>query len=111
MPSSEALATYLHQKFQSDDSSDGGLHSEYGFQIPKQKDATPFSSKHVCRESDTPHAKSTDGNDSNSSYSFEDEKLLLPGDITEMNKFCEDSEKSSKLQINVSLPIVSVQIK
>lgn len=113
MPSAAALATYLQQKFQSDDSSDGGLHSDIGFQMPKQKDSTPFSSKHVWRESDTPHSrtKSDETNDNSGNNTVEDEKLLIPGDITEMNKFCDDAEKTSKLQINVLLPVVSLQLK
>lgn len=109
----EALINYLQQKLQSDDSSDGGLHSDIGFQMPKQKDATPFSSKQVWRESDTPHSRSNpnQGDDGNTNNNVEDEKLLIPGDTIEMNKFCEEAEKSSKLQINVFLPVVSSQLK
>lgn len=110
-PSMEALIAYLQQKVQNDDSSDGGTHSDIGFQMHKQKEATPFSSKHVCRESDTPHSKAPDSNEPAGTATVEDEKLLLPGDVTEMNKFCEEAEKSSKLQINVTLPVVSVQLK
>lgn len=113
MPLAEALVTYLTQKFQSDDSSDGGLHSDIGFQMPRHKDATPFSSKHVWRESDTPHSRSNpnQSHDGNGNNSVEDEKLLIPGDTAEMNKFCDDAEKSSKLRIDVSLPVISVQLK
>lgn len=107
----ETLIAYLNQKFQSDDSSDGGLHSDIGFQLPKQKDATPFSSKHVWRESDTPHSRSNSNNDGNGNNSVEDEKLLIPGDSAEMNKFCDEAEKSSKLKIDINLPIVSLQLK
>lgn len=113
LPSLQALATYLQQKLQSDDSSDGGLHSDIGFQIPKQKDSLPFSSKHVWRESDTPHSRSktSEANDGSANNNVEDEKLLIPGDTAEMNKFCEEAEKSSKLQINISLPVLSLQLK
>lgn len=81
--------------------------------MPKQKDSTPFSSKHVWRESDTPHSRTNnnEANESTGNNTMEDEKLLIPGDTTEMNKFCDDAEKTSKLQINVFLPVASLQLK
>lgn len=117
------MATYLQKQQQSDDSSDGGLHSDIGFQIPKQKDPTPFSSKQVWRESDTPHSKSSTehiytaassagtATSSSAHNTSDDQKLLMPGDIAEMSKFCDDAQNSSKLQVNVTLPIVSLQLK
>lgn len=121
VPSLEVLTAYLQKQQQSDDSSDGGLQSDIGFQIPKSKDPTPFSSKQVWRESDTPHSKASteqihtasnaSATGSSTHNSSEDQKLLMPGDITEMNKFCDDAQNSSKLQVNITLPIVSLQLK
>lgn len=75
----------------------------------------------MWRESDTPHSKSstehihTSSNNgatgSGTQTNSEDQKLLMPGDITEMNKFCDDAQNSSKCQVNVTLPIVSLQLK
>lgn len=78
--------------------------------FPKSSDPTPFSAKHVWRESDTPHAKAEDATKSTQNIT-EDEKLLIPGDINEMNKFCDDAEKTSKIKINLSLPIISLQFR
>jgi hypothetical protein len=66
------------------------------------KEQTPFSSKRVCRESDTPHSKQT---------TDDPETLLIPGDKEEMAAFCEQAIKSSKLQISITLPVVSLQLK
>ncbi|XP_037027616.1 autophagy-related protein 2 homolog B [Bradysia coprophila] len=84
-------------QYRSSDDSDGD-----NIGIAKPKEQTPFSSKRVCRESDTPHAKQA---------SEETETLLIPGDKTEMDTFCEDAMKSSKIQIKVSLPVISLQLK
>lgn len=95
----------------SDDSSDGH-HSDFSFNIADSNEATPFSSKHVWRESDTPHAKNDDGNDCNrSQHLADDEKLLIPGDISEMNKFSDEATETSRLRINVLLPVVSIQLR
>lgn len=84
----------------SDDSDGGNGHESIGITIPKEK--TPFSSKRVCRESDTPHPKQSPD---------DTEIMLMPGDKTEMDNFCEDAMKSSKIQIKVSLPVISLQLK
>lgn len=84
----------------SDDSDGGNGHDNIG--ISKPKEQTPFSSKRVCRESDTPHSKQS---------SEETETMLIPGDKTEMDNFCEDAMKTSKIQIKVSLPVISLQLK
>lgn len=110
LPSIQTIVANLQKQQPSDDSSDGGLHSDFGFHLPKPNEPTPFSAKHVWRESDTPHAKTDDGTKSTQNIT-DDEKLLMPGDITEMSKFCDDAEKTSRLKINVSLPIVSFQLR
>lgn len=109
-PSSHTIATHIQKQQPSDDSSDGGLHTEFGVNFPKSSDPTPFSAKHVWRESDTPHSKTDDTTKSTQNIT-EDEKLLIPGDITEMNKFCDDAEKTSKIKIILNLPIVSLQLR
>jgi autophagy-related protein 2 len=43
--------------------------------------------------------------------SDESETLLIPGDRDEINSFCDNAMKFSKIQIKVDLPIVSVQLK
>ncbi|CRL03003.1 CLUMA_CG016444, isoform A [Clunio marinus] len=70
--------------------------------INLSKDSTPFGTKKVCRESDTPHGKSDED---------ESETLLIPGDRDEINNFCDNAMKFSKIQIKVDLPVVSVQLK
>lgn len=87
----------------SDDSDSGNGHDNIGITI-KPKEQTPFSSKRVCRESDTPHSKQ-------SSEDVETETMLIPGDKTEMDNFCDDAMKSSKLQIKIALPVVTLQLK
>lgn len=89
--------------------------------MPKSKDPTPFSAKQVWRESDTPHSKSSNehiysassggGGGGSSSNNSDDQKLLMPGDITEMNKFCEVAQNSAKVRVDITLPIVSLQLK
>lgn len=101
----------LQKQQPSDDSSDGGVHSDFSFEMPVSSEPTPFSAKHVWRESDTPHSKTDDNGPKSTQNIADDEKLLIPGDVTEMNKFCDDAEKTSKLKIIVSLPIVSVQLR
>ncbi|XP_031632964.1 autophagy-related protein 2 homolog B [Contarinia nasturtii] len=109
IPTLETIARNLQKQQPSDDSSDGGHHSEFSFNMSNSNEPTPFSAKHVWRESDTPHAKTDDAN--RSQNLADDEKLLIPGDITEMNDFCDDSEATSKLKIIVSLPVVSLQLR
>jgi hypothetical protein len=88
----------------------------------RDKESTPFSSKKVCRESDTPHSKENEGNFVEFSgfvdhlkspfYSTDDsETLLLPGDSAEMSSFCEKALKFSKFQIKIYLPVISLQMK
>lgn len=105
----DLIARNLQKQQPSDDSSDGGHHSDFSFHISNSNEPTPFGAKHVWRESDTPHAKTDDG--TKSQNLADDEKLLIPGDITEMNKFCDDTEATSKLKIIVNLPIVSLQLR
>lgn len=113
LPTIETIVNNLQKQQPSDDSSDGGHHSDFSFHMTSSNEPTPFSAKHVWRESDTPHSKNDESaTGSKSSQNLaDDEKLLIPGDISEMNQFCEDAEKTSKLKIIVSLPIVSLQLR
>lgn len=76
-------------------------------------ESSPFSAKHVWRESDTPHR--TDDHEPSAGKSSQniadDEKLLIPGDSTEINHFCDESEETSQLKIIVTLPTVSLQLR
>uniref|UniRef100_A0A6B2EBD1 Autophagy-related protein 2 n=1 Tax=Phlebotomus kandelakii TaxID=1109342 RepID=A0A6B2EBD1_9DIPT len=68
----------------------------------KKPNPTPFSSKRVCRESDTPHKKNP--ND-------DTETLIIPGDSAEMSTFCDFAYKNSRLRIKINLPLVSLQLR
>lgn len=103
----ETIARNLQKQQASDDSSEGHQ-SDFSFNMSNSNEASPFSSKHVWRESDTPHAKT---DDANRSMTSDDEKLLIPGDINEIKEFCDDTEATSKLKIIVSLPVVSFQLR
>ncbi|XP_059616173.1 autophagy-related protein 2 homolog B-like [Phlebotomus argentipes] len=70
--------------------------------VQKKPNPTPFSSKRVCRESDTPHKKSS--ND-------DTETLIIPGDSMEMSNFCDFAYKNSRLRIKINLPLVSLQLR
>lgn len=95
------------QNRSSDDGSDGGCNSLLDTILLSNKpgDLTPFSTKQNHRESDTPHT--THINDDH----HKENPPLLPGDKIEMSRFCEESTKTSRIQIQVVLPIVSVQVK
>ncbi|XP_055847231.1 autophagy-related protein 2 homolog A [Episyrphus balteatus] len=67
----------------------------------RSREYVPFSSKRVCRQSDTPHPNIN---------KEECETILLPGDSQEMRKFCDTAMKTSKLQIKISLPTALIQV-
>lgn len=80
------------------------------FAKPNKSDPTPFSSKRVLRESETRHSKDESSSSSNTTPS-DPESFIIPGDNIEMNDFCDKTMKLSKVQIEVDLPIVSLQLK
>uniref|UniRef100_A0A182K4W6 Autophagy-related protein 2 n=1 Tax=Anopheles christyi TaxID=43041 RepID=A0A182K4W6_9DIPT len=94
-----------HRSYEESDS-DPTSGESFGVTTGRCKENTPFSAKRVCRESDTPHSKT-----STTGTSDTPETLTLPGDNDEMNTFCSCAMKRSKLQIRVDLPIVSLQLK
>ena len=93
-----------HPKSGDDTDSDPASEESIKFKINRDKESTPFSAKKVCRESDTPHSNDNDDES-------ETETLLIPGETEEMNKFCDEAMKFSKIQIKVYLPVISVQLK
>lgn len=103
LPSDRILQESCQSGRGSDDSDSGPTSGEsIGVNTPKEEDATPFSSKRVCRESDTPHKKQATENP---------ETLIIPGDKAEMDSFCENSMKTAKIQIKICLPVVSLQLR
>lgn len=84
--------------------------------LPKSREYSPFSSKRVCRESDTPHSKqkgndTTGSNGNNKGDNSDSENIKIPGDKEEMDRFADDAARYSKIQIRVFLPLVSLQLK
>lgn len=97
------LQELRNRNFQNEDTdSDPTSGESIGLSPPKHKEETPFSSKKACRESDTPHQKQN---------ADDPETMLIPGDREEMNTFCENAMKSSKLRMKLDLPVVSLQLK
>lgn len=52
-----------HQSKKDDSDSDPASSESFKIKPNLEKDTTPFSKKRVCRESDTPHNKSDEGNE------------------------------------------------
>lgn len=101
-PNDEFLAKNSPQSRTSDEESGPFSNESIGILNPNQAEQTPFTSRRICRESDTPHSKtSTD----------DAETLLIPGDRVEMSKFCDNAMKSAIIQIHITLPTVSLQLK
>ncbi|XP_021929227.1 autophagy-related protein 2 homolog B-like isoform X2 [Zootermopsis nevadensis] len=67
-----------------------------------QKEPSPFSSKKVIHESDTPHGRSN--------QSAEGEELMIPGDKQEMTEFIDYASRNSRIQLEISLPCASIQL-
>lgn len=78
-------------------------HSMDGFgDMRDDKNPSPFSSKRVVHESDTPHTRpQTDG---------ATEELIIPGDRQEMLNFIEHSTRSSRIRLELFVPTLSVQL-
>ncbi|XP_012255190.2 autophagy-related protein 2 homolog A [Athalia rosae] len=72
---------------------------------------SPFSSKRVVHESDTPHSKPQTQNDRNNYPDHrEGEELVIPGSRQEMLDFIEEGIRGSRIQLEIGLPSVSIQI-
>ncbi|KAK7872956.1 hypothetical protein R5R35_004266 [Gryllus longicercus] len=74
---------------------------------------SPFSSKRVVHESDTPHsrAKQHSGQpESAGNATAAGEELIIPGDKQEMASFMEYASQSTRLHLEMSLPSASVHL-
>ncbi|KOC64737.1 Autophagy-related protein 2 like protein B [Habropoda laboriosa] len=71
---------------------------------------SPFSSKRVIHESDTPHSRPHAQGDKNDSEQREGEELIIPGSREEMQEFMDEGIHSSRIQLEIYFPCVSVQI-
>ncbi|XP_014472680.1 PREDICTED: autophagy-related protein 2 homolog A isoform X2 [Dinoponera quadriceps] len=93
---------------QLEDSSEGEPDSSLDESLEKtpKHEPSPFSSKRVIRESDTPHSRSHEQTEKQS----EGEELIIPGNRQEMLEFMEEGTRDSRLQLDISLPCVSLQI-
>ncbi|KAJ8968662.1 hypothetical protein NQ314_002185, partial [Rhamnusium bicolor] len=77
--------------------------SYYGaFEYQSNPQPGPFSAKKVVHESDTPHSKP---------QKDEAEELILPGEKHEMEEFIKSTMKSSKIHVDIYLPMISIQLK
>ncbi|KAH0569025.1 autophagy-related protein 2 homolog B [Cotesia glomerata] len=78
---------------------------------PARHQPSPFSSKRVIHESDTPHSESQAHTGSKDDHEHrEGEELIIPGNRQEMLEFMEEGTQGSRVQIDISLPCLSVQI-
>lgn len=65
------------------------------------KEPGPFCAKRMLHESDTPHGKAPQD---------DSEEVVIPGDKKEMDNFIELTTQSSRIQLDMFLPVVSVQL-
>ncbi|KAG5882217.1 hypothetical protein JTB14_024728 [Gonioctena quinquepunctata] len=76
--------------------------SFYGaFENQSNVESGPFSSKKVVHESDTPHSKP---------QKDDTDELLIPGDKHEIDEFIKSTSLCSKIQVEVFLPMISLQL-
>ncbi|XP_076234909.1 autophagy-related 2 [Calliopsis andreniformis] len=71
---------------------------------------SPFSSKRVIHESDTPHSRPHSQGDKDESEQREGEELIIPGSREEMLEFMDEGIRGSRIQLEINFPCVSVQI-
>ncbi|XP_031784416.1 autophagy-related protein 2 homolog A [Nasonia vitripennis] len=73
---------------------------------------SPFSSKRVIHESDTPHSRSNQNQSENKEGTEhrEGEELIIPGNRQEMTEFIEEGTRNSRIQVEIGLPCASIQI-
>lgn len=83
--------------------SDPMTHSLYdAFENQGNSEPGPFSAKRVVHESDTPH---------NKHHKDENEELVIPGDKSELEDFVQSTSSNVETLVEVTLPIVSVQLQ
>lgn len=110
LESLHAATTAASTQNRSSDDSDGCPSMDY-IGLPKSREYSPFSSKRVCRESDTPHSKQSSDTTGNAGTTGDPESIKIPGDKEEMERFADDAARYSRIQIRVFLPLVSLQLK
>ncbi|CAK9813594.1 Autophagy-related protein 2 homolog B [Anthophora quadrimaculata] len=71
---------------------------------------SPFSSKRVIHESDTPHSRPHAQGEKNDSEQRGGEELIIPGSREEMLEFMDEGIHSSRIQLEIYFPCVSVRI-
>ena len=95
-----------------EDNSDGELESSIDDPLentPKHQ-PSPFSSKRVIHESDTPHSRPSNEGGKEHLDQKEGEELIIPGSRQEMTEFIEEASHFSRIQLEISLPCASIQI-
>ncbi|XP_015584958.1 autophagy-related protein 2 homolog B [Cephus cinctus] len=95
-----------------EDSSEGEPESSLDDTLEKtpRHQPSPFSSKRVVHESDTPHSKPHGQGDKDGTEHREGEELIIPGNRQEMMEFIEEGTRGARIQLEIGLPCVSVQI-
>ena len=93
-----------------EDSSEGDPDSSLDdtLERPPTHQPSPFSSKRVIHESDTPHSDAHTSPAKDDTEHREGEELVIPGNRQEMQEFID--EGTGKVQVDISLPCLSVQI-
>ncbi|XP_065221759.1 autophagy-related protein 2 homolog A [Planococcus citri] len=84
----------------------------------QKQEPSPFTNKMIMRESDTSHlrdnnpshSKESDPQSSRSGSNSEAEEIILPGSKEEIGEFIEDASHNALLQVDVTLPSVTIQI-
>ncbi|XP_014205961.1 autophagy-related protein 2 homolog B [Copidosoma floridanum] len=93
-----------------EDSSEGEPESmEDSMEHQLKYQPSPFSSKKIIHESDTPHSKRTYEKKDGAEVR-EGEEVITPGNKAEMNEFIEEGTRSSRIRLEIGLPCASVQI-
>ncbi|XP_058807955.1 autophagy-related protein 2 homolog B isoform X2 [Phymastichus coffea] len=90
---------------------------EHSFEQPIRHQPSPFSSKRVIHESDTPHPKHAGESrmpppqpHPTNTEDKESGEFVLPGNRQEMTEFIEEATQSARVQLELGLPCVSLQI-
>ncbi|KAK2581702.1 hypothetical protein KPH14_002189 [Odynerus spinipes] len=102
----------LHSGGQLEDSSEGEPDSSLDDTLENtpRHQPSPFSSKKVIHESDTPHSRPHGQGDKDDSEQKEGEELIIPGSRQEMLEFMEEGTRGSRIQLEINIPCLSIQI-
>lgn len=98
-----------------EDSSEGEPESSLDDTLENLENASrhapsPFSSKRIIHESDTPHSRSQAQGERNENDNRDGEELIIPGSRQEMLEFMEEGARGSRIQLEIGLPCTSIQI-